>query len=251
MPSWRGMRASLPAVEAEQRAASRMTDSAESDPWRSCRGRAVIVEAGEGPGCLGLDAAYRRDPGSRAESRLLFTRRTRRIGSPGASDVSGARRAVGVLGSAALPGSGTYDPGEIVTRGYLSRVCSSLPPSGSAKTAVDRSRVRPARSAAAPTCGLRRPGLSPTTAPLTSAGIRRPAFPATPTSISATGTLGRGCRRRGMRGIRPGSWGRRSARCSNLTGSIRRVADRGQEPPNWVRMVQCPPLPLSPTAPPV
>ena len=101
-------------------------------------------------------------------------------------DVPGAGAGDGCRRGAGMPGTRRYrgvkrTPGRESHADYLSRVCSSLPPSGSAKTAVDpsvsdhqiRRRTNPR---------TRRPGLYPTTAPLTPPESKEPAFPATPRS---------------------------------------------------------------------
>ena len=72
-------------------------------------------------------------------------------------------------------------PGRESHADYLSRVCSSLPPSGSAKTAVDPT-VSDHQIRRRTNLRTRRPGLYPTTAPLTPPESKEPAFPATPRS---------------------------------------------------------------------
>ncbi len=100
----------------------------------------VDLEAGEGPG-LGSMRVWRalgRDWGAIAARAPLADR------FQGASDGSGARAGDGRRRGAGVPGTRRYrgvkrTPGRESHADYLSRVCSSLPPSGLAKTAVDPS----------------------------------------------------------------------------------------------------------------
>ena len=113
---------------------------------------------------------------------VLRTWARRWVDVPGAGAGDGCRRGAGVPGTRRYRGvKGT--PGRDSHAVYLSRVCSSLPPSGLAKTAVDPT-VSDRQIRRRTNLRTRRPGLYPTTAPLTPAGIQRARLPGLPASGS-------------------------------------------------------------------